>query len=257
MTMHEGSNPAAHNTPSDSQALSLAVRRELALQATDAVSEILDVDVTIRSLLYAAETEKPTRDRLIARRALRTIKAVIDEDSRVMKAIGQDGIYDYAEGVINYGASDNKYLALVEAFQLSAAEATGLYALREQIAEQTNGKKPGFDQILDALSKLSMSVYEAANDPESALAAFDEAGFITDHVTYERFDRMVDKQFDMAIFHPKQIGLDRIVEGDPDGSRTEAIQDGLKEELRRPVEEVEDESWRPASSVDYLKILGL
>jgi hypothetical protein len=255
MVTHEKGSTT--ETPKDAKSLELAARRELALQATDAVSEVLETDVTVRGLIDAADSTEVSRDRLIARRALRAIGAIIVEDSKVLQTIGQNGIYHYTEGVINYGASDRKYFALIEAFQLTAEEATGLYALREQIAEQTNGRRPGFDMIIAALYRVGMSVYEAANDPDAALAAFDSAGYITDHVEYDRFDRRVQKQFDTAGFHPVQSKHERISSDDTDGSLTEAIQNGFKEALRRPIEEVEDESWRPASSEDFLKNLGL
>lgn len=152
-------------------------RRELAMSAVEAIEDVLDAKVAVPSLLAVAEAKDPSPARLQARRALRCIKDIGEEDSIVVQTIGETNVYHYAEAVLGYGCSKQTYLGLVGTFNLSAEEATGLYSLRELIAEETGGNRIGFPTLQHALRKLGMSMKQAAEDPDSTLAAFSNAGY--------------------------------------------------------------------------------
>lgn len=243
-------------------ALEVKKRRELAVSATEALSEIFEARVSIRDLLTIADVEEDSPARLTARRALRAVYSVSREDSEIARRLRRGDVYHYVEGVVEYGASTSRYLELMDACQLNPEETTGLYSLREMIAEYTDGWKPGFQYILEALAQAGVSVQHAALDPEHALAAFDEAGFFVDHESYKVGNQLiVAGQFDRPKFRPAWgNSAHRIVEDDTDGSITEGINESLKEGLRHPVEEsdVADENqvWREEAIAEYLKNLG-
>lgn len=242
----------------DYSALERAERRELVLRATDAMTEIFDVEVTIPALMQIADEEEASPARLAARRALRCAASIAREDSRIISAIGEKNIYDYVEGVVSFGASDKLYLELMEKYGLAAEEVTGLYALRELLARQTDGKRQGMPTIIDALRMVGISVQQAAHDPEEALAAFEEAGYITDHPTFQVGDKTITKQLAFPVFYPSKGKIPyRILDDDVDGSLTESITDGMRDSLRYPREESEiDDIWHGKTVEEYLKNLG-
>lgn len=230
--------PASDPGPTAAQ-LALLQRRELAITATDAVSEVFEVDVTIPVLQLAARKEEKTQVRLAAVRALRCIEAIAREDSAVMLTIGEGGIYDYVEGVIQYGASEKCYLDLVRAHQLDAAGVTALYEIREQIAAYCDGRKPGFRVMHEALLSVGYTAAQAAQNPEGAVQALDEAGYFIDHVGNSRYSRI----FPYPIFSPDLAASSaRVVEADEDidGSLTKGILEGFRNYFNRPLEETED-----------------
>jgi len=212
-------------------------RRELALRATDAISEVLEVDVTMRALGRLADTSEAPDVRLAAVRALRCVESIGREDSAVIALFGEKGIYHYVEGVIQYGASEKYFLALAEAHELDAEAVTSLYELREQVAQYTNGRKPGFKTMHTALQRLGITPRAAAADPDAAVTAMYEAGYFIDHVGNSEYSRI----FDQPIFAP-HLGEDagRLVEDDADGTFTRGIIEGFRAYFDRHPEEVED-----------------
>lgn len=174
--------------------LDILRRRELAMQAVEAIEDVLEARVSIPNLLAVAEADSPSPARLQARRALRCIKDIGEENSVVVRTIGETNVYHYAEAVLGYGCNRQTYLGLVETFGISAEAATGFYALRELIADETGGKRIGFPTLQNALSKVGMTVQQAAEDPDSALTAFSNAGFF---VNYDG-----SRTYDSPIFSP-------------------------------------------------------
>ena len=228
--------PASDKGPTSAE-IALIERRELAVRATDAISEVLEVDVTIPALIMLADQSETQPVRLAAVRALRCVEAIARDDSAVVAAVGEHGIYHYVEGVIQYGASEKNYLALMEAHQLDAVGVTALYDLREQVATYTNGRKPGFRAMHEALLSIGISSVDAANDPETAVRALDEAGYFIDHVGTTQWSRI----FDQPIFAPNLTAESaRIVEDDIDGTMTRGILEGIKSHFSRHPEEIED-----------------
>lgn len=236
-------------------------RQDLAVRATDALSELFETEVSVSQILDIAESEEDTPARLTARRALRAITTIAKEGSEVAQRLRAGDMYHYVEGVVTYGASTQRYIALMDSCGLNAEQTTGIYALRELVAEYTDGTKPGLQQLIDALGAVGISVQHAAADPEYAAAKFDEAGFITDHATYQKGDTTIIKQFDRPLFYPTQgHSINRLIEGDEDGTVTEGIKEGLQETLRHPAEESDviddNQVWHENNIADYLKNLG-
>ncbi|HKU18027.1 MAG TPA: hypothetical protein VJP80_02025 [Candidatus Saccharimonadales bacterium] len=169
--------------------LELFARRELALQAVDAITEVLEVDVTVGALMQLSSAQESTVVRLAAKRALRCVEAIGRPDSEVVRRVGQANIYHYVEGVIEFGASERTYLQLMDTFGLCAEEVTALYALRRGIMEETNGVMPSFPRLLRALTTVGFSPQEAAADTDGALTALSEGGFFVNYfggITYDR-----------------------------------------------------------------------
>ncbi len=202
-------------TPTSAE-LELVRRRELAVQATAAVEEVLDEQVTVPELMRLADANEATPSRLRARRALRCVYDIGVENSPVVAAVGETNLYHYVEGVLQYGSSRTTYLGLMEAFSLTAEEATGLYALRELIADESDGKRIGFPSLRDALSEVGISMKQAANNPDAALAAFVEADFF---VNYNG-----SRVYDQTIFSTKMAHADRKPGHDFDSIRDSAVQ---------------------------------
>jgi|GEM_PF-2944048 len=171
--------------------LAVIARRELAIEATGLIADVLDVEVTVDALLRLSQDEEPSEVRLGAKRALRCIESIGRVDSPVVQAVGRVGLYHYVEGVMTYGASENTFLTLMSERGLSAEETTGVYALRQLIAEETNGESQGFPTINAALESLGISLQEAGQDPDFALSRLYEAGFFPDHAGSVIFDRPV------------------------------------------------------------------
>ena len=230
----------------------LVRRRELAVRAIDAASEVLEFDISPPRLIELAEREDIDREtRLMAARTLRCIGSIA-KNPKLIEAIGEEGIYPYTEGVIMYGASNHKYLELMDRFQLNPEEVTGMYALRELIKEQVNDVESpalSFTNIAAALEYIGWTVEQAANDPDGAVEQFDREGFFRDHT--------LTRQHDAPLFRPRLgYAIPRIVEIDEDGSVTEGIQEGLKEYFRQHPEEKEGESWLGEGNLDsFLKKL--
>lgn len=176
----------------------LLARRDLAIRATEAIAEVLEVDVTVGALVRLSRAPEATEVRLAAKRALRCIESVAREDSAVVRAVGEKHIYHYVEGVIRYGASEPTYLGLMRIDRLSAAETTGLYALRQVIADEADGRLPGFPAIHRALQVIGMSPRAAVVDTDETVAALSEAGCFVDHVGGTTFNR--------PIFFPRGAG---------------------------------------------------
>lgn len=198
--------------------IEIIARRELAIRAVDAIAEVLEVDVSVHNLLILAANDQPTPVRLAAKRALRCVEAIGRQGSPLIKAIGEVGIYDYVEGVVEFGASETTYLDLVSAFRLTAAEATGLYALRRLVAEHSDGHEEGFPTLIRALASVGISPSQAGRDPEEAVAVLDEAGFFIDHAGGVTFDR--------PIFWPRGAG--RVpLRHDQDTPRSYAASEGI------------------------------
>lgn len=214
--------------------LAVSQRRELALQATGAISEVLEVDVTVGALIRLADAEEATGVRLAAKRALRCVVAIAEENSPVVELCQNDetGVYHFAEGVILYGADRNRYLQLAGEYELNAEQTTALYALREQIAEESDGSKPGFAAMVRALASVGITPSEAASDTDAALAALDDAGHFVSYLGKRVFDRPI-----FAPHHsPDSL---RLVEDDDDGSVTKGIIWSIHDHLSRPPEEAE------------------
>jgi hypothetical protein len=173
------------------QEMEVLHRRDLVFQATSALEEVLDVRVSVPALLVLAQDKEPTQVRLQAKRALRCLTHIGTKDSPVVHAVGVAGIYHYVEGVMDFGASKDTYMGLMETFRLSAEEATSLYALRELVADETNGQRVGFPTLCKVLESVGMSVQQAAQDPETALVAFHDAGLFVGYMRGVVFDRPV------------------------------------------------------------------
>lgn len=224
---------SAQPVPPISNELELVARRELAIRTTDAISEVLDRDITVRGLERMATNRLNRRERLTGVRALRCLEAIARHDSEVVKAVGETGIYHFVEGVIQYGADEKKYLSLVDKEGLSAEQVTGLYAVRELIAGYTEGR-PTFPAIEKALATLGMSLADAADDPEHTVERLDEAGYFIDNKGKRIFDR--------PIMAPNLADRSaRVLEDDPDGTLSQAILDAQRADISRPLDEIEDE----------------
>ena len=228
------------NDPGPTSAeLELVARRELALEAKDAVADVLGKNVTITSLQLLTKSETPAV-RLGAVRALRAVAAVAREGSAVVAAVGTKGIYHYVEGVVTYGASENCYLSLVSAYGMDAEGVTALYEIREQVAGYCNGRKPGFRTLHNALTRLGINPHEAAADPDGAVAAMEAAGYFIDHIGNSERSRI----FDHPVFAPGlSENQSRVVDDDIDGSVTRGILEGFRDYFNRlhdMPEELED-----------------
>ena len=232
----------------ESTNLDVQLKREIVIHATDTVSEVLETSVSISMLIHNADdSNENEQERIIAKRSLRAISTIAIRDTEIARLVGKDGIYDYTEGVVLYGASDKLYLDLMKSYRLTAAEATGIYALRELVLEQA--QSVGMAALVEALRTVGLSPQEAGRDPEMAMSAFDEAGFFTDHIG--------GRQLNSTVFYPKIASTPaRLVSNDPDGSRSQHIIEDYKDQLKQPFEQNEEEAWQPTSNVDYLKKLG-
>lgn len=217
--------------PPVSDELALAARREIALRTTDAVAEILGQDVTVRSLERMAASPDTSR-RLTGKRALRAVEALARENSPVIRNLGEVGIYSYAEAVIMFGADERTYLGLASRNGLKAEEATGLYSLREQISEYSDGKNCGFPTIERLLEKMGLSVAAAASDPETTVALLDRAGLLRDTPRGRDGSPTISSS---------THGIVRMIEDDPDGSLSESILEAQRGEMGRPLDEIDDE----------------
>lgn len=171
--------------------LELVRRRELAIQATDAIAEVLDEQITVPELMRRADAPEATPGRLRARRALRCVYDIGVEDSPVVAAVGEINLYHYVEGVLQYGSNRNTYLGLMDAFSLTAEQATGLYALRELIADETDGNRIGFPTLQRALKEIGLSMQRAADDPDGTATAFMDAGLFVNYTGSRIYDRPV------------------------------------------------------------------
>lgn len=171
--------------------LELVRRRELAIQATDAIAEVLDEQITVPELMRQADAPEATAGRLRARRALRCVYDIGVEDSPVVAAVGEVNLYHYVEGVLQYGSNRDTYLGLMDAFSLTAEQATGLYALRELIADETDGNRIGFPTLQRALKEIGLTMQQAANDPDGTITAFTDAGFFVNYNGARIYDRPV------------------------------------------------------------------
>ena len=231
-------------TPKDiGRELDVARRREVALRTADIVAEVLEADVTIPQLQALSEQTLPVRRghkpektpvARLATRALRAIQSISKEDSTMLQVVGENGIYHYAEGVIEYGASDSMYLTLIGEHGMDPEEVTALYSLREMIAEHTNGRKPGFATLEAAMRRLNMTMKQAAGDPEAAVTMMSDAGFFLDH--------KYAKVFNQPIFSPKLAELQPMVEDDTDGTITIGILEGFRAHFSRDPDEIDDET---------------
>jgi hypothetical protein len=237
-----------------SREIEVLQRRELAVAAADSVAEVLGVDITIPVLQELVESDKK-EVRLIGVRGLRCIESIAKENSKVVSLLGEQGIYHYVEAVMTYGASEKCYLGLVEALGTSAEHTTGLYDVREMISEYADNK-PGFQRMLAVLQTLGISAYDAANDPEGAVRALEEANYFVAFAGRRTFDH--------AVFAPHLVGADvRIVEDDPDGSITAGSLQGQKAYFDQTRAEDEGEAEtvdldRTADNVrDFIKSNGL
>jgi hypothetical protein len=170
--------------------LALIERREVAVRTTNLAEQIIGEDVSIGALLDLAESTVESPERAHARRVLRCIHDISVENSVVLKAVGEVGVYHYAEGVILFEAGKRNYLELMDKFALSAEQVTGLYALRNLVEQQTD-KKPSFPALLKAIGKVGLSVQDAADDSEAALEAFVSEGFFINYSGGRIFDRPI------------------------------------------------------------------
>jgi hypothetical protein len=227
--------PVDTYTPPAGAELELLQRRELAVRATDAISEVLEADVSLRSLIALASQERKSDERLTARRAVRCVEAIARPNSTIVRAVGEKSLYHYVEGVIEYGASDSMYLSLMDEHEMDPEEVTSLYALRELIGEYNDqGRRPGFKALEGTLATLGISFKDAAGDPQGTLDKLDEAGYFVAFKGQSLTSKI--------IFSPKLAGSqDRLVLDDADGSITKGILEGQKAQMSRPFEEVDDE----------------
>lgn len=202
-------------TPTSAE-LELIRRRELAIQATDAIAEVLDEEVTVPELMRRADAAEATPSRLRARRALRCIYDIGVEDSPVVAAVGEVNLYHYVEGVLQYGSNRDTYLGLMDACNLTAEQATGLYALRELIADETDGNRIGFPTLQRALKEVGLSMQQAADDPDGTLTAFMDAGLF---VNYNG-----SRIYDHPVFSVELASLDKTPGAHRDNIRESASQ---------------------------------
>jgi hypothetical protein len=191
-------NPEQAWEPPISTDIELVARRELAQQALGAIVEVFDMPVTVDQLLVIAQEPDPSDARLGAKRALRAIEAIGREDTPVIRKIGETGIYHYIEGVVMYGAAEDRYLSLMENHGLTAQETTALYEIRRQVREQTYDKHLGFGQLIAALESIGIDPQQAATDTDAAVASMEQAGFF---VGYRR-----GRVFDGPAFIPEMRG---------------------------------------------------
>jgi hypothetical protein len=176
--------------PVVSDDIDIIAERGLAPRALGTIAEVFELDVSLDQLKILAE-DPDDEVRVAAKRALRCIQVFGEPDSEIMQRVGEQGLYDYVEGVVEYGAAEWKYLQLMTDHHLTAEEVTGLYAVRERIAVETNEHLSGFPSLLRTLAHIGISPWEAANDPDEAVAALYEAGLITDHIGGRRFRRPI------------------------------------------------------------------
>ncbi|HWB39208.1 MAG TPA: hypothetical protein VG604_03100 [Candidatus Saccharimonadales bacterium] len=219
-----------------SQELSLVQRKALALTSFDAASSILEREVNVAVLARMAESVDQ-RTRLTGKRALRAIEAATRPDSKVIKAIGEQGIYPFMEGVILYGADTAKFLALLreEDEGLTPETVTGLYALRESIAQHSeDGKMPSFPSIKRALQRLGISLADGGADPDMIAELIDQTGMLEKTASSGRGGT--------PAFIAHSYGNEPLVEDDPDGSFSEAILKGQRAQLSSFADETEYEA---------------
>ena len=220
------------NGPTSAE-LEVIQRQELAVVAVNHVADVLKVDVSIPMLVQLADRKEAGPVRLAAVRALRCIQSVAKKDSAVVAKIGEENLYHYVEAVIEYGASEAKFLELVDTGELSPMGVTGSYDLREQIAEYTDGRKPGFRTFFAALGSIGISPAMAASDPEYAAQALDENGFFTNgigNITFARTRFTPGYADATAPIHPD----------DTDGTFSRSVREGFRSWFARHPEEIED-----------------
>lgn len=228
--------------PPVSNELELLARRELALRATDAIAEVLERDVTVRGLERMVMSPTSEAERITGVRALRCVETIARSNSPIARAVGEAGIYNYVEGVIQYGADEKKFLELMNVKGLSAEQATGLYALRSLLAEYTNGQRQGFPFIEACLHQVGVSLAEAADDPDGTIDLLDKAGLL---VSYKG-----GRTFNSPILAPNLADRStRLVEDDPDGTLSASILEAQLEELGRPTEEIEGADMQSAYDI--------
>jgi len=234
--------------------LDIAQRRELALVTMTEIGAVLDLpDVTVGALEEMVDS-RVYATHIQGERALRCIESLAREDSAVAKVVGENGVYHYAEGVVTFGANENKFLELMERHGLGAEQVTGLYALRELIGENTEGDKIGFASIEEALRNLGISVQDAATNPDNALEALDIAGYFSDTSGRMRFRRP------RMLGHLAVARRGGLVEGDPSGEISLAVVEAWRSEEGLPVEERPDDNDIPTTSqviLDLKTELGL
>ncbi len=168
--------------------LDVVRRRDLIILATEEMATLLDVEVSIPNLLTIAQEVKPSTARLNARRALRCLYQIGVDDSIVVRAVGEDKLYHYVEGVMSYGASRATYLGLMGTFGLSAQQTTGLYELRRLVTDHAQGIRVSFPLLHSALEAVGITEQDAAEDTDFAMRAFEWAGFFATHVGNKYFD---------------------------------------------------------------------
>jgi len=207
-------------------------RKELAVTATGYISDVLEVDVTVGALLTLSQDIEPSDVRLAAKRALRCIEAIGREGSPVVRAVGEAGLYDYVECVVTYGASEKRYLELMEEERLTAEETTAIYALRQSIAEETDGNTPAFPAMRRALAEIGMSLKDAADDPDGALAKLEESGYFLNYVGGRTFDHPVFSPGLAALRVPLGRNIDT-----PRGNEAEQYVRTVTEGMRDEAEE--------------------
>lgn len=242
-------HPEQLSSNQPSAEVDLSRRRELALRTTDAVSEVLEQDVSIAGLQRAVASNDYDV-RVTAKRALRCIALIAEPNSEVVKAVGETEIYHFVEGVMLYGADTTTYLGLMDQHGLEPSEATGMYTLRNLVAEYTNGTNVGFPTLKKALSKLGITVKQASADPDAALESLSDSGFIIDHKDSRIFNR--------PILAPNLAEFTPLVEDDTDGTITAGKNEAFKTQLSQRPEEVEndiDSTYVHGSTQDFDELL--
>lgn len=170
------------------------IRRKAAAEAgLRGVAEVIgESSVPLTHLILIADEKTTSPARRTARRIISALAALASPNSELAAAVGND-TYSLMEATIDYTASHRTYLELMQTYDLTPAEVTGIYALRDMIAQYTNGDT-NFPVIVQALERVQISPQQVAQDPEAVVRTFEEAGFF---VSYIR-----GKVYDFPIFRP-------------------------------------------------------
>ena len=168
---------------SNSAKLELAQRRELARKGVSSVRDILGVDVSLMELLETSKNaDAPHSRRLVAKRAVRFLGDISGEGSELARRVrNDDDMYAAAEAIVVYGASNRRYLGLMDELPvpLTPVEATGIYALKQTV-DDNFGTSPTLGAISESLRRLSIDPRLVHEDVDEVVATIQSAGFIVD-----------------------------------------------------------------------------
>lgn len=185
--MPQGLNPEQVSTQPPNAGAGLVVRQqpnELAVRSLGVIAEVFGTPIAPDALVKVADSPDSSPERLLARRALRFAEALTREDSPLAQVIIDDDtkgtkLYAAAEAALLFGAASGTYVNLVQRDDLTPSQATGMYALREEIAEDyLDGSKVSLGQLTEALEVAGIDVRRVYRGPSTVAAELSERGAI-------------------------------------------------------------------------------